>query len=118
MLRLWHIYVRRGVAYVPTTAQTEAGFFLDVEPVAVVVADNSAVLQNAVADAIRRGNPTVATPVRTTFPKPVLLHYAKTRTWADFEKDTQFWSIAEKDGVYAVNHGRRRADGRGWEDDP
>src|SRR5262249_13007337 len=118
MLRLWHIYVRRGIAYIPTTAQTEAGFFLDVEPGAVVAAAKSDLLQKAVTDAIRRGNPTVATPTRAAFPKPVVLRYADAKTWANFERDAQSWSIVEKDGVYVIMRGRRRADGRGWEDDP
>ena len=33
---LVQLYVRRGIAYIPTLAQTEAGFWLDVKPVEVV----------------------------------------------------------------------------------
>src|SRR5688500_13934138 len=38
---MWHFYVRGGKAYVPVVAQTDAGFFLDIDPVAVVPVDAS-----------------------------------------------------------------------------
>jgi hypothetical protein len=114
---LWNVYLRYGVAYVPTVAQTDAGFFLDVDPVAVVSATDTEALQHAIKQAIGRGNPKVATPTRAAFPKPVLLKYAKVKSWSAFEKGCLNWTIVEEDGVYQVKPGRKRPD-RGWEDDP
>lgn len=54
---LWHIYVRKGIAYVPTVAQTVAGFYLDIEPVVAVPATDVSAVQAAVRQAIGRGNP-------------------------------------------------------------
>ena len=114
---LWNVYLRYGVAYVPTVAQTDAGFFLDVDPVAVVSATDTEALQHAIKQAIGRGNPKVATPTRAAFPKPVLLKYAKVKSWSAFEKGCLNWTIVEEDGVYQVKPGRKWPD-RGWEDDP
>ena len=86
---LLNLYVKHGVAYIPTVAQTEAGFFLDTEPVAVVPVDNAEALQRAVVEAIRRGNPKIPTPTRAAFPKPVVLKYAQETSWSAFKKNLQ-----------------------------
>jgi hypothetical protein len=114
---LWNVYLRNGTAFVPTVAQTDAGFFLNVDPVGVVSATDTEALQHAVKQAIGRGNPKVPTPTRADFPKPVVLKYAKIKSWSAFEKGCLYWTIVEKDGVYDVKQGRKRLD-RGWEDDP
>jgi hypothetical protein len=114
---LWHIYLRNRTAFIPTVAQTDAGFFLDVEPVEVVSATDTEALRHAVKQAIGRGNPKVPTPTRAAFPKPVVLKYAKVKSWSAFEKGCLNWTVVEKDGVYHVKPGRKRPD-RGWEDDP
>jgi hypothetical protein len=114
---LWTVYLRNGTAFVPTVAQTDAGFFLNIDPVGVVAATDSEALRQAIEQALARGNPKIPTPTRATFPKPVLLKYAKTKSWSAFEKTCLNWTIVEKDGVYQVKQGRKRPD-RGWEDDP
>lgn len=114
---VWNVYLRNGIAFVPTVAQTDAGFYLDVDPVGVVSATDTQALQHAVKQAIGRGNPKVPTPTRAAFPKPVVLKYAKAKSWSVFEKGCLNWTIVEKDGVYHVKPGRKRPD-RGWEDDP
>jgi hypothetical protein len=114
---LWHVYLRKSIAYVPTVAQTEAGYYLDVEPVAAVPATDANAVQDAVKQAISRGNPKVPTPTRAAFPKPFVLKYAKVRSWADFERTAALWTILRKDGCYQIKRGRKRIDA-GWEDDP
>ena len=114
---VWHIYLRNRTAFVPTVAQTDAGFFLDIDPVGVVSATDTEVLQDAVKQAIGRNSPKVPTPTRAAFPKPVVLKYAKVKSWPAFERECLYWTIVEKDGVYQVIQGRKRPD-RGWEDDP
>jgi hypothetical protein len=114
---VWHIYLRNRTAFIPTVAQTDAGFYLDVDPVGVVSATDTEAMQHAVKQVIGRGNPKVPTPTRAAFPKPVVLKYAKVKSWPAFERGCLYWTIVEKDGVYHVIQGRKRSD-RGWEDDP
>jgi hypothetical protein len=114
---VWQIYLRNGTVYVPTVAQTEAGFYLGIEPVHVVPVGDTEAVQRAIYQAISKGNPLVATPTRANFPKPVILRYANVKSWSTFEKNALFWSVVEKDGAYKICRGRRRPD-RGWEDDP
>lgn len=114
---LWSVYLRDGTAFIPTVVRTDAGFFLEVDPVAVISATDADALQKAINQAIGRGNPKVPTPTRANFPKPVILKYAKVKSWSAFERNCLSWSIAEKDGVYQLKQGRKRSD-RGWEDDP
>lgn len=114
---LFHLYLRNGIVYVPTVAQTEAGFYMDIEPVKVISATDSKALQSAIVEAMSKSNPVVPTPTRAAFPKPVLLDYAKVKSWSAFEKNTLVWTIDEKAGNYQIKPGRRRTD-RGWEDDP
>ncbi len=114
---VWHIYLRNRTAFIPTVAQTDAGFYLDVDPVEVVSATDTEAFQHAVKQAIGRGNPKVPTPTRAAFPKPVVLKYATVKSWSAFEKGCLNWTIVEKDNVYRVIQGRKRPD-RGWEDDP
>ena len=101
----------------PIVARTEAGFYMDIEPVRAVPATDSEALQSAIMEAMSRGNPTVPTPMRATFPKPVVLKYAKVQSWSAFEKNALNWTIVEESGSYQIKPKRRRPD-KGWEDDP
>src|SRR5688572_21248607 len=83
-IMLWQLYLRKGMAYVPTVAQTGAGFYTNIEPVAVVPVTDSGALENAIKIAMSKGNPIVPTPTRDAFPKPVVLEYAKVKSWSAF----------------------------------
>lgn len=110
---LWQLYLRRNTTYVPTVARTEAGYYIDIEPVRVVSAKDSNALQRAIEQAMTEGNPNIPAPTRAAFPKPVVLKYAKVKSWSAFEGDALYWQILETDGTYQVKPGRRRPDG-GW----
>jgi hypothetical protein len=112
---LWNIYLRNGVAYVPTVARTEAGYYLDIEPVAAVSATDSVALSDALKHVMAKGNPIVPTPTRAAFPKPVVLRHANVRSWADFERTASQWTISRKDDFYTIKRGRKRPD-VGWEE--
>jgi hypothetical protein len=115
---LWQLYLRKGTAYVPTVAQTEAGFYTDIEPVAVIPVTDSRALEIAIKVVMNKGNPIVPTPTRAAFPKPIVLEYAKVKSWSAFEKDALNWTIVEEAGNYKIKPARKRADGIGWEADP
>jgi hypothetical protein len=116
-LNVWHLYLRNGMVYVPTMAQAEAGPRLDIDPVEVVSVTDTEALQRAIKEVMSKGNPVIPAVTRDTFPKPVVLKYAKVKSWSAFEKGTLLWTIEEKSGIYQIAPGRKRPD-RGWEDDP
>ena len=65
-------YLRKGMAFVPTQAKTEAGYWMGVEPVDVRKVESPEALQRLLLAAIKQGNPIVPTPTRENFPRPVM----------------------------------------------
>lgn len=114
---LWHIYLRKGTVFVPTVAKTEAGFFVDVDPVAVIESSDHASIVDAIKATVIKGNPIIETPTRAAFPKPVILGYANVKSWATFEKSALCWIISKKENILQLRPQRKNPD-RGWEDDP
>jgi hypothetical protein len=111
---LWHLYVRKRIAYVPTVARIGYGY-LDIEPVAVASVADARALRSAIFDAMSRGNPDIPVPdLRTS--KWVVLKYAKVKSPSQFEKGTSNWRIEERDGRYQVAPVPKHRDDRGWED--
>lgn len=117
MAMLYHSYLKNGVVYVPTVSKTEAGFYMDGEPVSVVTAPDSDALRRALRDAMERGNSIVPTPPRTAFPRPVLLKYSGVKSWSAFARGASQWSINEEGGKYQIVGYRTHRDGY-WEEDP
>ena len=114
---LYHCYLKKGIIYVPTVAKTEAGFYMDREPVSVVAAANTEGLRYALRDAMGKGNPTISTPARNAFPRPVLLKYSGAKTWSAFARGASQWSIEEEEGTYQIVGYRTHPDGY-WVQDP
>ena len=114
---LYHSYLKNGVVYVPTIAKTEAGFYMDREPVSVVAAANTEGLRYALRDAMGKGNPTIPTPARNAFPRPVLLKYSRAKSWSAFARGASQWSIEEEQGRYRIVGYRTHRDGY-WIQDP
>jgi hypothetical protein len=94
--------LKKGIAYIPTAAKTEAGFHMIGEPVAVVPAADSYALQRALRDAMTRGNAVIPTPKRDAFPRSVLPKYAGEKSWSAFMRGASEWDIYEKDGNYQI----------------
>jgi|SRR5579864_3873520 len=114
---MWHCYLRRGAAYLPTVGLIDRGFYWDIEPVAVVPTSNTGALRQALHDTIARGNPPVPSMTREQKRDPLLPKYAGVKTWAAFARDASLWSISEEAGVFQII-GYRDADTGGWEQDP
>jgi len=110
------IYLRKGQVFVPTVSKTEAGFYLNTRPVAVHEISDCAGIAQTIHEAMARGNPIVPTPTRENFPVPVVLEYAKVKSWASFEKTAACWEIYRKESSYEICPMRRTLP-RGWEED-
>lgn len=114
---MWHCYLRRGVAYLPTVGLIDKGFYWDIEPVAVVPTSNTGALRQALHDTIARGNPPVPKMTREQKQDPLLPRYAGVKTWAAFARGASLWSINKETGAFRII-GYRDADTGGWEQDP
>lgn len=109
-------YLRRGVVYMPTSSETEAGFYIQTAPVAIVKVSDSKEFGEALKRFIAAGNPKIPTPKPEAFPKPDLHKYAKVSSWSKFERESSYWSLRFDNGASAFGPYRRRQD-RGWEPD-
>ncbi len=111
-------YLRKGIAYVPTMAKTEAGYWLHIEPVDVERISNPESLKPVLLKAIGRGNPIVPTPRREHFPRDVMLRYCGMRSWSAFERTAHLWPISGNADSYVICPWRRSEEYRGgWEED-
>jgi hypothetical protein len=99
---LWILFLRKGQAFIPTMAQTEAGFYMGIEPVEVVDASDGRAIEDALLRAVERGNPIVPTPTRDNFPADPLLKYAKVKSTATFEKSSQSWKLSKRGDAYLI----------------
>ena len=99
---LWLLTIRKGQAFVPTMACTQAGFYMGIDPVEVLDASDQAAVEQAMLRVINRGNPVVPTPARDSFPESPLLKYAGVRSHSAFEKSAQTWKLSKKEGVYFI----------------
>lgn len=93
MISLWQIYYYKKFVYIPTVARTEAGFFMNTEPVVALPSIDEAGVSLAIESAVKAGNPLVETPDRSAFSKPVMLKYCKEKSWSAFERSSKCWKI-------------------------
>jgi hypothetical protein len=114
---LCSLYLRNGTAYVPTDAETDEGIYFEIEPVGVADVADGPALQKVIREALSRGNPKIPTPTRDNIRTPVVLKYAKVKSWSVFERNCMSWSIEERGDSYHIETDRRRSD-RGFEIDP
>jgi hypothetical protein len=114
---LFHAYLKKAVAYVPTVVKLQTGAYMDVDPVAVVPVANTDGLRRALLDAIGRKNAIVPPPPKDNWPPPILLKYAGVKSWSAFARGAAVWSIEETDGNFFVAGYQTHHKGY-WEEDP
>lgn len=112
-----HLYLRKGILYVPTMGKMDEGFYRGIEPVAVLSASNSESVRECLRAAIARGNPVVPVLPRRKIPPPVLLKYAGIKSWSEFERGMLFWTIEKRGGTFQIA-GQIKNPDRMWRDDP
>lgn len=110
------IFVRKGLIYIPVSARTDAGFYLHIEPIEVIEAQDTDRLFNAIKGVIAKGNPVVPTPDRNSYAKSPILKCSGIKSWSQFEKDARFWTLSDTAGEYWFTPWKKRRD-RGSEPD-
>jgi hypothetical protein len=113
----FHLYLREGALFVPTTGKVDVGLYRDIEPVGVVDISNTEGVREILRATISRGNPATPHFSRGNYPQPVVLKYAGVKTWSAFARDARSWSIQHEDcGYQFVGHGKHP---KGyWVEDP
>lgn len=108
---LFHSYLKNGIVYVPTVAKLTTGAYVDIDPVAVESVANTVGLRWAFLEAIARKNAIISPPPKGKWPSPVVLKYARTKSWPAFARDMSMWSIEENNGTYQIVGYRSHPDG-------
>ncbi|MDH0863147.1 hypothetical protein [Mitsuaria sp. GD03876] len=109
--QVFNLYVRDGVAYLPVTARTTAGYYLDVDPVVTLDPPDAASLEAALRRVMTAGNPERPTPSRASFPAPVVLAPAGVKSWGTFVKRAANFSIVLRDAEVEINESGPALDG-------
>lgn len=109
-------YVRQGLVYLPTWAETVDGVNVAQEPVAVIPVGDTSAFRLALRDRFLRGNPKIPRPnFRTMI--PFFVTHAGVKSWSAFERGMTTWSIEEIKGIYSVYFCYRNRD-KLWVRDP
>lgn len=105
-----------GRVFVPTLAKTDAGFWLEVDPVEQAPTSDVSSIAAALLGCTSRGNPAVQTPPRSAFPDWVVLKHANKKKQRDFENEYRLLSIEHTIGnAYLIRNHSRSKDLRGYE---
>lgn len=112
--------LKSGTLLLAQSAQTDAGFWMDIEP--VIAADlNAEVAVRDAFEAIQTNDVVrIGTPPRDAHPAPVVLQHARIRTWIELErKYCQFsvWTQVE-DSSIKIEGWKPALDSQGMEPDP
>lgn len=113
----WNFYIIGHLVIIPTSSITEHGLYLETEPVATGSLNETEDLVRKIVEKIEQGNPRVPAPQHGAFPKPVVLRYAKAKSWSAFERSAALWSITKEDHEFIIGP-CARAEDRGWLEDP
>ena len=111
------LYLRNGTVYLPTMGKMAEGFYRGVEPVAVVSVSDINDVRQALQATTARGNPIVPMLRRSEWKPPVLLKYARVRSWSAFERGMLFWTIKSNDTSFQIAGQKKQPNGM-WNDDP
>jgi len=108
-----HVYEYGGRLFIATVGKTEAGFYIEVEPVLIPEMTVPSVA-SALSSARQRGNPVLSTPRRGEYPEPVVLRHTKARSWKDFERGARFWKVTSNGGPIRLHKTAHVSPDQGW----
>jgi hypothetical protein len=112
-------YLRGSTVYVPTVARRASSpIYTTIEPVAVVALHDLGAVRAALLDSLKRGNATIPDPdPQALRAPPIILKYARVRSWSAFFRTAWSWSITQEDDAYQILGYRKHPKGY-WEEDP
>jgi hypothetical protein len=113
---MWSVYIHNGKVLIPSKANTEAGYSLEIEPVRVADIQDTEAIALALEQTMAEGNPTVPTPTRARFPKPVVLGPAGVRSWNEFVRSAVSVSVYREGGKFKIIPSKHDEEGA-WIDD-
>jgi hypothetical protein len=112
----WMVIFRCGKVFVPTMAQTEAGFFLGIEPVAVLDEKDLDAIESAIVSAVKKGNPKIPTPGREEYKADVLLKHSGVKSLSTFARLARTWNLSRQRGAFLISPSRPAQHGGSEED--
>lgn len=107
----YHVYLRKGLVFVPTTGRVEKGLLRDIEPVSAISISNAEGVRQALLAAITRGNPPTPHYSGGNFPPPAVLKYAGVSSWSAFARDATSWNMQEENGDFKIVGYRKHTKG-------
>lgn len=89
----YHFYVRGGQVIMPTVVRTEAGFYMDVEPVAIIASAEAAAVTDKLLSILTGECQVVPTPDVQTEPGSCVLEALSLKRWDTFEKEAFLYNF-------------------------
>jgi hypothetical protein len=115
-MSLARFYVADRQVIVPTVAITEAGFYVDIEPVAVIDIRDAAFVKESLLAVLNQENRQIPTPKRVDAPGSVILETMNLKKWQVFERKAVLYTVHKGDEAIVVYATGRGADGLWVED--
>jgi hypothetical protein len=111
-------YLRENIVFVPTVVRRASGpIYTNIEPIAVIPLGNLDSVRQALRDSLKRGNAVIPDPdPQDRDAPPVILKYARVRSWLAFFRTACTWSIRDDDGLFKIINYRKHPKGY-WEQD-
>src|SRR5215469_1936644 len=102
----------KRLVVIPTLAKTEAGFWLEGEPVAAVPILDSESIARAIMERVLAPSKLVPTPPARSRSKPAVLKPGRVRSWSQFHWNYSVLQIAtDREGKFSVAVWEKHADG-------
>ena len=103
------LFLRDNFVYIPTAYKTDAGFYIERDPVATIPVDQSDVLSQKITEFLLQDPPRIPTPDRSASEeRPDILKYVKYKTWAAFSRHAETWSVGRaRTGEFSIAVGRK-----------
>jgi hypothetical protein len=107
-MSLVRLYLYREKVIVPTTKQTDAGFYIDCPPVIVHSIHDLLSLRPQLVHVLAAGNEVVPTPAGSQEAGSVILDKLSLQKWSSFEKSAVMYTI-----LFGIRYTTIYASGRG-----
>lgn len=110
-MSLIRLYIFHEKIVLPVVAETEAGFYVDVEPIQVFSISDKNAWKNAVYSTLSKGNPVIPTPDGSEEPGSAILEKLNIQKWSTFETSATMYTVHLGGGYIRIYKTGRGADG-------